>query len=180
MEIRGLIRTMSIANATWGAPRIHGELPKLGIEVSQATVAKYMARRRKPPCQTWRTFLENHLKEIVSVDFLVVPTISFRVLFVFIVLAHGRRRVLHFNVTDHPTAEWTANLRSRTDEIPSPDFVSHGLHDFSRLFPGWIQTAENRPVGIAAFLAPNRAHLIISISRDLWSDRKLPSLLYRE
>jgi len=109
MEIRGLIRTMSIANATWGAPRIHGELLKLGIEVSQATVTKYMARRRKPPSQTWRTFLENHLKEMVSVDFLVVPTISFRVLFVFLVLAHDRRRVLHFNVTTHPTAEWTAD-----------------------------------------------------------------------
>jgi len=84
-------------------------LLKLGIEVSQATVAKYMARRSKPPSQTWRTFLENHLKEMVSVDFLVVPTISFRVLFVFIVLAHDRRRVLHFNVTAHPTAEWTAD-----------------------------------------------------------------------
>jgi transposase InsO family protein len=100
---------MSTADATWGAPRIHEELLKLGIEVSQATVAKYMVRRSKPPSQTWRTFLEHHLKEMVSVDFLVVPTISFRVLFVFLVLAHDRRRVLHFNVTAHPTAEWTAD-----------------------------------------------------------------------
>jgi transposase InsO family protein len=100
---------MSTANATWGAPRIHGELLKLGIEVSQASVAKYMARRRKPPSQTWRTFLENHLKEMASVDFLVVPTISSRVLFIFIVLAHDRRCVLHFNVTAHRTAEWTAD-----------------------------------------------------------------------
>jgi putative transposase len=84
-------------------------LLKLGIEVSQATVAKYMARRSKPPSQTWRTFLENHLKEMVSVDFFVVPTVSFRVLFVFLILAHDRRRVLHFNVTAHPTAAWTAD-----------------------------------------------------------------------
>jgi hypothetical protein len=99
---------MCIANATWGAPRIHGELLKLGIEVSQATVAKYMTRRGKPPFQTWHTFLENVLKTMVSIDFLVVPTISFRILFVFLVMSHDRRRVLHFNVTAHPTAEWTA------------------------------------------------------------------------
>ena len=92
-----------------GEPRIHGELLKLGIEVSQATVAKYMFRRGKPPSQAWRTFLENHLKTMVSVDFLVVPTISFRILFVFFVMSHDRIRVLHFNVTAHPTAEWTAD-----------------------------------------------------------------------
>jgi transposase InsO family protein len=108
-EIRDLIRKMCAANATWGAPRIHGELQKLGLDVSQATVAKYMIRRSKPPSQNWRTFLENHIKTMVSVDFFVVPTIRFRVLFVFLVLAHDRRRVLHFNVTAHPTAEWTAD-----------------------------------------------------------------------
>jgi putative transposase len=108
-EIGDLLRKMCAANATWGAPRIHGELLKLGIEVFQATVAKYMVRRRKPPSQTWRTFLENHVKAMVSVDFFVVPTISFRVLYVFLVLAHDRRRVPHFNVTAHPTAEWTAD-----------------------------------------------------------------------
>ena len=99
---------MSKANPLWGAPRLHGELLKLGIQISQATVAKYMARKRKPPSQTWRTFWENHVKELVSIDFLVVPTVSFRVLFVFVVLAHDRRRAIHFNVTAHPTAEWTA------------------------------------------------------------------------
>ena len=107
-EIRTLIREMSSSNVLWGAPRLHGELLKLGIEVSQATVAKYMVKHRKPPSQTWRTFLENHVKQLVSVDFFVVPTVSFRVLYVFLVLAHERRRVVHFNVTDHPTAEWTA------------------------------------------------------------------------
>ena len=104
-EVRDLIRKMSLANPLWGAPRIHGEFLKLGIEVSQATVATYMARPRKPPSQAWRTFLNNHVKDLVSTDFFVVPTISFRVLFVFGVLAHHRRRVLHFNVTANPTAE---------------------------------------------------------------------------
>jgi transposase InsO family protein len=99
---------MAHANATWGAPRVHGELQKLGIGVSQATVSKYMPRRRKPPSQTWRTFLENHVRELVSVDFLTVPSAGFRVLFVFVALAHDRRRILHYNVTEHPTAEWTA------------------------------------------------------------------------
>jgi putative transposase len=85
-----------------------GKLPKLGIEVSQATVAKYMVKHRKPPSQTWRTFLENHVRQLVSVDFFVVPTVSFRILYVFLVFAHERRRVVHFNVTENPTAEWTA------------------------------------------------------------------------
>jgi putative transposase len=107
-EIRDLIRNMSSSNVLCGAPRLHGELLKLGIEVSQATVAKYMVRHRKPPSQTWRTFLENHVKDLVSVDFFVVPTVTFRILYVFLVLAHDRRRVVHFNVTEHPTAEWTA------------------------------------------------------------------------
>jgi putative transposase len=107
-EIRELIRNMCNSNPTWGAPRVHGELLKLGINVSQSTVSKYMVRHRKPPSQSWRTFLENHVKQLVSVDFFVVPTINFRLLFVFLVLAHDRRRVLHFNVTEHPTAEWTA------------------------------------------------------------------------
>jgi transposase InsO family protein len=98
---------MSRANPLWGAPRIHGELLKLGIEVSQATVSKYMIRHRKPPSQTWRTFLTNHAKDIISVDFFTVPTATFRVLYVFIVLSNQRRRVVHFNVTDSPSAAWT-------------------------------------------------------------------------
>ena len=99
---------MSKANPLWGAPRIHGELQKLGVEISQAAVSKYVVRHRKPPSQTWRTFLENHLGSLVSVDFFVVPTVLFKVLFVFVVLAHDRRRVVHINVTDAPTAQWTA------------------------------------------------------------------------
>src|SRR5260370_34368942 len=107
-EIRVLIRQMSLANPRWGAPRIHGELLKIGIEVSQATVAKYMARHRKLPSQTWRAFLNNHAKGLVSADFFVVPTISFHLLFVFVILDHDRRRPVHFAVTSNPTTEWTA------------------------------------------------------------------------
>ncbi|HEV8715651.1 MAG TPA: transposase [Candidatus Binatia bacterium] len=99
---------MSKANPLWGAPRVHGEILKLGIELSQATVAKYMVRYPKPPSQSWRTFLKNHSKELVSIDFFTVPTITFHVLYVFLVLAHDRRRVIHFNVTAHPTAEWVS------------------------------------------------------------------------
>jgi len=107
-EVREFIRRMSSANATWGSPRIVGELAKIGITVSKSTVEKYMVRRRKPPSATWRAFLKNHVEDLVSVDFFVVPTVTFRVLFVSVVLSHQRRRVVHFNVTEHPTAEWTA------------------------------------------------------------------------
>jgi transposase InsO family protein len=106
-DTRHLIRDLSQANPLWGAPRIHGELLKLGIEVAQSTVAKYLRRARKPPSQTWRTFLTNHLEQMASLDFFVVPTATFRVLFVFVVLSHARRRVLHFQVTDHPSQDWT-------------------------------------------------------------------------
>ena len=87
-ELRALIRKMNLSNPGWGAPRIHGELLKLGIEICETSVAHYMVRRRKPPSQTWRTFLKNHLRQIVAVDFFVVPTLTFRILFVFVVLAH--------------------------------------------------------------------------------------------
>jgi putative transposase len=107
-ETRELIRTMSRMNVLWGAPRIYSELLKLGIKVSQASVAKYMVRHSKPPSQTWRTFLQNHASQLASIDFFTVPTVLFQVLFVFIVIQHDRRRIIHFNVTSHPRAEWTA------------------------------------------------------------------------
>jgi len=107
-ELRDLIRQMSRANPLWGAPRIHGELLKLGLTVSQATVSKYMVRYRRPSSQAWRAFLANHAQDLVALDFFTVPTATFRVLFVLVVLSHGRRRLVHFNVTEHPTAEWAA------------------------------------------------------------------------
>jgi transposase InsO family protein len=104
-----LIRKMSLANPLWGATKIHGELLKLGFELSESTVAKYMVRHRRPPSQTWRAFLENHAKDLVSSDFFVVPTVFFRVLFVFVILSHDRRRVVHVVVTEHPTSGWVAH-----------------------------------------------------------------------
>ena len=108
VEIRKLIRRMSKENPLWGTPRIRSELQLLGYEASKATVDKYRVRHRQPPSQTWRTFLDNHLTDIVAVDFFTVPTATFRILFCFIVLRHHRRMVVHFNVTANPTAQWTA------------------------------------------------------------------------
>ena len=106
-DIRDLIRRMSRENPTWGAPRIHGELLKLGIEVSPASVSKYMVRHRKPPSQTWKTFLRNHMSDMASIDFFTMPTATFRILCACIILTHARRRVVHFNITDSPSAVWT-------------------------------------------------------------------------
>jgi putative transposase len=106
--IRELIQTMARANPLWRAPRIHGELLKLGIEVSERTVSRILQTVDRPPSQTLKTFLQNHVGEIGAVDFFTVPTIHLRVLFVFLVLEHQRRKVLHFGVTEHPSAEWAA------------------------------------------------------------------------
>ncbi len=107
-ELRKLIRSMCRENHSWGAPRIHSELKLLGYDVSETTVAKYMVRHRKPPSQTWRTFLDNHVRDIVAVDFFTVPSATFRILFVFLALRHDRRFVVHFDVAANPTAQWTA------------------------------------------------------------------------
>jgi putative transposase len=107
-EIRELIRRMSHENPLWGVPRIQAELRLLGFEVAERTVAKYRVRSKKPPSQTWKTFLANHANQIAAVDFFTVPTFKFRNLYCFVILLHARRRVIHFNVTEHPTAEWTA------------------------------------------------------------------------
>jgi hypothetical protein len=107
-EVRDLIRRMSFENPLWGAPKIHGELLKLGIEVAQSTVSIYMVPRQDRPLQTWKTFLRNHMEGIASIDLIVVPTIAFEQLFAFLVLGHGRRRLLWIAVTRNPTAEWLA------------------------------------------------------------------------
>jgi transposase InsO family protein len=121
LEIRQLIREMSLANPLWGAPRIHGELLKLGIAIGQTSVAKYMARRRAPPSQGWRTFLRNHADGIAAMDLFVVPTISFRLLYGLLILRHDRRRLLWLGATAHPTAEWIARQLTEScgwDEAP--------------------------------------------------------------
>jgi transposase InsO family protein len=130
---------MAEANPLWGAPRIHGELFKLGIDVSQATMAKYMPRHGRPPSQTWRTFLANHVDQIVAADFFVVPTATFRLLFVMVILAHQRRRVIHVAVTAHPTALWTAQqLREAFPEDTVPRYL---IHDHDHAFAALAATA---------------------------------------
>jgi len=107
-DVIDLIQDMWRSNPTWGSPRIVGELRKLGINVAKSTVEKYRPRVRKPPSPTWKAFLNNHVADIVACDFFTVPTATFHVLFVFILLAYERRRIVHCNITEHPTAQWTA------------------------------------------------------------------------
>jgi hypothetical protein len=115
-ELRALIRRMSVENPLWGAPRIHGELLKLGIEVAQSSVANYMVKRRAPPSQGWRTFLCNHAPDIAAMDLFVVPTIDFDLLYAFIIVRLDRRDLVWINATAHPTAEWVA--RQITEAFP--------------------------------------------------------------
>jgi putative transposase len=128
-EVRDLIRTMSRNNPRWGAPRLHGELLPLGIEITEPTGAQYMVRHRKPP--SWRAFLENHLRSLVSVDFFTVPRIRLQILYVFLVLAHDRR-ILHFAVTSHSTAEWTAHQLQ--EAFPWDSAPRYLLRDRDRIF----------------------------------------------
>jgi putative transposase len=131
-EIRALITRMATANPLWGAPRIHGELLKLGIDVAERTVSRLMPIRRPHPSQTWRTFLANHVHDLVSIDFFTVPTARLRVLFVLVVLAHHRRRVVHFNVAEHPTALWTA--QQIVDAFPDDSAPSYLLRDRDQVY----------------------------------------------
>ncbi len=130
-QIRALVLRMAQANPLWGAPRIHGELPKLGIEVAERTVSRLLPKRRTPPSQTWRTFLANHVRDLVSIDFFTVPTAGLRVLFVLVVLAH-HRRVVHFTVTEHPTAHWTA--QQIVDAFPDDTAPSYLLRDRDQVY----------------------------------------------
>ena len=153
-EVRELIGRLSRENPLWGAPRIHGELLKLGIDIGETSVGKYMVRHRRPPSQTWRTFLENHVKTMVSVDFFTVPTIWFQVLYVFLVLAHDRRRILHFGVTAHPTAEWTAQqLREAFPWDSAPRYL---LRDRDGIF-GHDFVKEVKAMGIKQVLSAPRS-----------------------
>ena len=123
-ELRDLIRKMSRENPLWGTPRIQAELQLLGVEVAESTVAKYRVKVATPPTQTWKTFLRNHASQIVASDFFTVPTATFRNLYCFIILSHDRRRVVHFNVTTHPTAAWTAQqIVEAFPEATAPRFL---------------------------------------------------------
>jgi putative transposase len=142
-EVRALIKRMAAANAFRGAPRIHGELLKLGIEISERTVSRLIPKDRKPPSQTWRAFLNNHVRDLVSVDFFTVPTVSFRVLFVFVVLAHHRRRIVHFNVTEHPTAAWTG--QQMMEAFPEDTAPRYLLRDRDKIYGEELLPTHPRP-----------------------------------
>jgi transposase InsO family protein len=187
-DIRALIRTMSKANPLWGAPRIHGELLKLGIDVSQATVAKYIVRHRQPPSQTWRTFLRNHIGQIAAADFFVVPTATCRLLFVLVILAHERRRVVHVGVTDHPTAAWTA--QQLREAFPWNDAPRYLVRDRDAAFHAWVTTAKAMDIHevVTAARSPGQnayaERLIGSIRREcldhviVWNERGLRRVLH--
>jgi len=136
-EVRDLIRWMSAANPLWGAPRIVGELRKIGIEVAKSTVERYRIRPRRPASPTWMAFLKNHGAEMVSIDFFVVPTVRFHILYVFLILAHDRRRVLHFNVTTSPSAKWTA--QQIVEAFPWSDVPAYLLRDRDSIYCSHFQ-----------------------------------------
>lgn len=147
--IKALVRSMAAANPLWGAPRIHGELLKLGIDVAERPVSRLLPKRRSPPSQTWRTFLTNHVRDLVSVDFFTVPTARLRVLFVFVVLAHDRRRVLHFNVTEHPTAAWTT--QQIVDAFPDDAAPPYLLRDRDSVY-GHVFRQRRKGMGVGEVL----------------------------
>jgi transposase InsO family protein len=162
---------MSQANPTWGAPRIVGELQKLGINVAKSTVEKYRVRPKKPPSPTWKTFLNTHVKELVALDFFVVPTVTSKVLFVLLILAHHRRRVVHVNVTAHLTAEWTG--QQVVQAFPWDEAPQYLLRDRDRIY-GTAFRQRVRNLGITEVLSapcspwqnPYVERLIGSIRRE--------------
>jgi len=144
-KLRVLIRRMSLENPLWGAPRIHGELLKLGIEVAQSSVAKYMVKRRAAPSQGWRTFLRNHALDIAAMDLFVVSTIGFDLLYVFVIVRLDRRDLAWINVTANPTAEWVA--RQITEAFPWDVAPGYMIQDRDRIY-GTVVTRRLRAMGI--------------------------------
>jgi transposase InsO family protein len=144
-DLRALIRQMSMENPLWGAPRIHGELLKLGFEVAQSSVAKYMVKRRGPPSQGWRTFLRNHAPDIAAMDLFVAPTIGFDLLYAFVIVRLSRRDLVWINVTTNPTAEWIA--RQLTEAFPWNEAPPYLIRDRDRIY-GTIVTRRLRAMGI--------------------------------
>jgi hypothetical protein len=185
-DVRALIRELSTANPLWGAPRIHGELQKLGISVSQSTVAKYMPRHPRPPSQTWRTFLTNHASQIMAAALFVVPTVTFRLLFVLVILGHDRRRLVHVAVTNHPTAAWTAQqLRNAFPENEVPRYLLHdrdaSFADVATTIAGMnIQAVRTAPRSPWQKDYASHCTSWVGSGRRLWirrSDRRRPCIL---
>jgi len=189
-EIRALIRKMSEANISWASPRIAGELRKLGIDVAKSTVEKYRVRSRKPPSPAWKAFLNNHVRDLVSIDFFVVPTVRNKVLFVLVVLAHHRSRVVHINVTEHPTAQWTG--QQLIEAFPWDTAPKYLLRDRDAIYGSQFQKRV-QSMGIEEVLTAPRSpwqnafveRLIGSIRREcldhvvVLNDRHLKRILTR-
>ena len=152
--IRQLIRQMSQENATWGAPRIQSELALLGYNVAGSTVSKYMVRYGRPPSQTWRTFIENHVECLSSIDFFTVPTATFRVLYCFVMLCHDRRRVVHFNVTAHPTERWT--VQQIVETFPYESAPRDLIGDRDSIYSEWFRQRV-KGMGIEEVLIARRS-----------------------
>jgi transposase len=187
-ELRALIRRMASENPLWGAPRIHGELMKLGFDVAQSTVSKYMPRRYGPSSQSWKTFLRNHADDIASIDFLIVPTIDFKLLYVLVVLGHLRRQMLWISVTPHPTAEWIAQqMRNAFPWNSAPKYlVRDNDRKFGDQFKQSVQRLGIRDRPVAPYSPWQNGYVervIGSIRRDLldhvivWSEAHLRQML---
>jgi len=169
-EIRALIRKMSKANISWGLPRIVGELRKLGIDIAKSTVEKCRVRSRKPPSPTWKAFLNNHVRDLVSIGFFVVPTVRNKVLFVLVVLAHHRRRVVHVNVTEHPTAQWTG--RQIIEAFPWDMAPKYLLRDRDAIYGSQFQKRV-QSMGIEeVFSAPRSPWQNAFVERVIGSTRR--------
>ena len=183
-DVRALIRKRHRANPLWGAPRIHGELQKLGIEIAETTVATYLGRRPASPSPTWRTFLRTHLVQCASMDFFTVPTATFRILFVLVILSHNRRRIVHVNVTDHPTAAWTRQqIREAFPDHTAPTYLLRDRDsiygpDFGRLLER-CGTEELVIAPRAPWQNPYVERLIGTLRREcldhviIWNERSL-------
>jgi hypothetical protein len=152
--LRALVMKIAAANPLWGAPRIHGELGKLGLAISVRTVSRLVRRPRRPPSQTWRTFLTNHVATLSSVDFFTVPTITGRLLFVFVVLRHHRRQIVHFNVTEHPTAAWTA--QQLVEAFPDDTAPRWLLRDRDAIYGAWPAWASAKSCQVRR--VPRKTH----------------------
>jgi hypothetical protein len=163
---------MSRENLLWGAPRIQAELALLGHDVAESTVAKYMVRRRPgPPSPSWRSFLKNHMNCTAACDFFVVPTVTFRLLYCFVILAHGRRRIIHFNVTNHPTARWTAQqiVEAFPADGSEPRYL---LRDRDGIYGSWFQQ-RIRNMGIRQILIVRHRNIILL---GMWAQVRHPRL----
>src|SRR5262249_51230852 len=187
-ELRALIRRMNVENPLWGAPRIHGELRKLGFEIAQSSVAKYMVKRHGPPSQGWRTFLSNHAPDIAAMDLFTVPTIAFNLLYAFVIVRLDRREIVWINVTTNPTADWIA--RQLIEAFPWSEAPRYLVRDRDRIY-GNVVTRRMRAMGIRhKAIAPSSAwqngfaeRLIGSIRREcldyfvIWGEAHLRRIL---